>query len=65
MTMENAICTSEVSGADSYSCTGTMRFNAGNKEPLPNEKALGPRVALLTDDMKQFGEAGQRDHHPR
>ena len=25
-------------------------------EPLPNEQALGPRVALLTDDMKQFAE---------
>jgi hypothetical protein len=25
-------------------------------EPLPKEKALGPRVALLKDDMKQFAE---------
>jgi hypothetical protein len=32
-------------------------FNAGNKEPLPGEPALGPRVALLSDDMKQFAEA--------
>ncbi len=32
-------------------------FNAANKEPLPNEKALGPRVAILRDDMEEFGEA--------
>jgi hypothetical protein len=25
-------------------------------EPLPQEKALGPRVALLSNDMKQFAE---------
>lgn len=25
-------------------------------EPLPHEKALGPRVATLSDDMKQFAE---------
>src|SRR5450631_3552045 len=25
-------------------------------EPLSEEKALGPRVAMLTDDMKQFAE---------
>ena len=29
-------------------------YHSENKEPLPHEKALGPRVALLTDDMKQF-----------
>jgi hypothetical protein len=32
------------------------KFNAGFIEPLPHEKALGPRVTLLTDDMKEFGE---------
>ncbi len=26
------------------------------KEPLPGEKSLGPRVALLGDDMKEFAE---------
>jgi hypothetical protein len=31
-------------------------FNADFAEPLPEEKALGPRVALLTGDMKQFAE---------
>jgi len=31
-------------------------FHSGNQEPLPHEKALGPRVALLSDDMKQFKE---------
>ena len=31
-------------------------YNAEFKEPLPGEKALGPRIALLTDDMKQFAE---------
>jgi hypothetical protein len=31
-------------------------FNAGYREPLPHEKALGPRVALLTGDMKEFDE---------
>lgn len=28
-------------------------YSSDYKEPLPLEKALGPRVALLTDDMKQ------------
>ncbi len=31
-------------------------FSEANQEPLPEEKALGPRVALLSDDMKQFAE---------
>lgn len=31
-------------------------FNERNQEPMPHQKALGPRVALLTDDMKQFAE---------
>ena len=29
-------------------------YHSGNKEPLAHEKSLGPRIALLTDDMKQF-----------
>jgi hypothetical protein len=29
-------------------------YHPGNKEPLANEKSLGPRIAQLTDDMKQF-----------
>lgn len=29
-------------------------YSSDFKEPLPHEKALGPRVALLTEDMKQF-----------
>jgi len=29
-------------------------YHSGNKEPLPEEKSLGPRIALLTDDMTQF-----------
>lgn len=32
------------------------KYNINNKEPLPDEPALGPRVAMLTDDMKQFAE---------
>ena len=32
-------------------------YNANFIEPLPHEVALGPRVALLGDDMKQFAEA--------
>ncbi|HEY4967327.1 MAG TPA: glycoside hydrolase family 43 protein [Puia sp.] len=31
-------------------------YGADFAEPLPEEKALGPRVALLTEDMKQFAE---------
>ena len=30
---------------------------ADNAEPAPDEPALGPRVARLSDDMKQFAEA--------
>lgn len=32
------------------------KYNSRFKEPLPNEFALGPRVAVLRDDMKQFAE---------
>ena len=32
-------------------------FSPDFKEPLSHEKSLGPRVALLTDDMKQFAES--------
>jgi hypothetical protein len=32
------------------------QFHSENAEPQPEEKALGPRVALLTEDMKQFAE---------
>ena len=32
------------------------KFNSDHAEPLPHEPALGPRVAKLTDDMKQFAE---------
>ncbi|HET6999981.1 MAG TPA: glycoside hydrolase family 43 protein [Puia sp.] len=31
-------------------------YGSDYKEPLPHEKALGPRVAMLTEDMKQFEE---------
>jgi hypothetical protein len=31
-------------------------YNTGFKEPLDDEKALGPKVAMLTGDMKQFAE---------
>jgi hypothetical protein len=31
-------------------------YSADYAEPLAHELALGPRVALLTDDMKQFAE---------
>jgi Glycosyl hydrolases family 43 len=31
-------------------------YNADFKEPLAHEPALGPRMAMLTDDMKQFAE---------
>ena len=33
------------------------KYNKECAEPLAHEPALGPRVALLTSDMKQFGEA--------
>lgn len=32
-------------------------FSEENEEPVENEPALGPIVALLTDDMKQFDES--------
>ncbi len=32
------------------------KYNPDFKEPLPEEKSLGPRVALLSDDMKEFDE---------
>lgn len=32
------------------------KYNEEYQEPLPNERALGPRVARLSDDMKQFAE---------
>jgi hypothetical protein len=32
------------------------KYNSQLKGPLPNEPALGPRVALLSDDRKQFAE---------
>ncbi len=32
------------------------RYGVDFAEPLPEEKALGPRVALLAEDMKQFAE---------
>jgi hypothetical protein len=32
-------------------------YNADFGEPQPAEPALGPRVALLTEDMKQFAES--------
>ncbi len=31
-------------------------YDANHKEPLAQEPALGPRIALLTDDLKQFAE---------
>ena len=31
-------------------------YNPAFKEPSPNEKSLGPRVARLRDDMKEFEE---------
>ncbi|CAD0003955.1 glycoside hydrolase family 43 protein [Flavobacterium chungangense] len=33
------------------------KFSEDNEEPHKNEPALGPIVALLSDDMKQFAEA--------
>ena len=32
------------------------QYDDANEEPLANEAALGPIVALLSDDMKQFAE---------
>ena len=32
------------------------KYNSSNEEPLPSEPALGPIIARLTDDMKQFAE---------
>jgi hypothetical protein len=32
------------------------KYNSDFKEPPAHEKSLGPRVALFTDDMKQFAE---------
>lgn len=31
-------------------------YDEANEEPAPNEKALGPIIALLSDDMKEFAE---------
>jgi hypothetical protein len=33
------------------------QYNADFREPQPEETALGPRIALLTEDMKQFAES--------
>ncbi len=33
------------------------KYNPAFKEPQAHEKALGPRVGLLSDDMKEFDEA--------
>lgn len=32
-------------------------YHSDYKEPQPHERALGPRVAMLTEDMKQFERA--------
>lgn len=32
------------------------KYSEENLEPLPHEKALGPRAALLSTDMKEFAE---------
>ncbi|WP_198651620.1 glycoside hydrolase family 43 protein [Dyella sp. C11] len=32
-------------------------YDEGHREPLPHQPALGPRIARLGDDMKQFAEA--------
>ena len=32
-------------------------YDSDLKEPLPHEKALGPRVAMLTEDMKEFNKS--------
>lgn len=37
-------------------------YRADNEEPDPNEYALGPIVAKLTDDLKQFDEAPKEIH---
>ena len=34
-------------------------YNKNNNEPLAHEPALGPRIALLTNDIKQFAETVQ------
>ena len=46
------------------------KYNPAFKEPQAQEKALGPRVGLLSDDMKEFDEAvgeiailDQTEHH--
>lgn len=31
-------------------------YHSENEEPLSDEPALGPKMAMLTEDMKQFGE---------
>ena len=38
-------------------CYRDNKYSSHFKEPQPNEPALGPRVALLSRDMKQFSEA--------
>ena len=32
------------------------KYNKDDAEPLPHEPAIGPRIAMLTNDMKQFAE---------
>jgi hypothetical protein len=37
-------------------CYRNNKYSSDFKEPLPDECALGPRIALLSRDMKQFAE---------
>ena len=37
-------------------CYRNNQYSVTNEEPAANEPALGPRVALLSDDMKHFSE---------
>ena len=56
MMMENFICILVASGVANCNYTEDNKYEPEFAEPLPNENALGPRVAMLTNDMKQFAE---------
>ena len=56
MTMERHICTLVVFGVANCNLTAIIRIMLNNKEPLPNEPALGPRMAKLSDNMLQLDE---------
>ncbi len=52
-------------GAGSCRSTATTATRESNVEPADHEPALGPRIARLSADMKQFAGSPARDPDPR